>query len=88
MSEQAELHPAYQWDCPECGHENFARAIVFDMPDDEKLELLQRSGELESYQTLADLGEGVDGDWMSAPESVTCEECDKIFPAFDQRSQP
>lgn len=30
MREEAELHPAYQWDCPNCGRENFERVVVPD----------------------------------------------------------
>lgn len=33
--EIVELHPAYFWDCPECGRENFQRTITrfFPCPD-------------------------------------------------------
>ena len=26
--EEIELHPAYFWDCPKCGTENFSRVII------------------------------------------------------------
>ena len=27
----AELHPAFMWNCPECDRENFCRAVIKDM---------------------------------------------------------
>lgn len=33
MKEEVELHPAYQWDCPDCGRESFERIIVPETDD-------------------------------------------------------
>jgi len=33
MSESVELHPAYQWDCPSCGRENFERIAILGKND-------------------------------------------------------
>jgi len=78
-NEKVEVHPAYVWDCPECGVENFERAAVLDLPDDEKLELMHKQGILEPYQTLDDMPEGEGGLFMSQPQEVDCRECGKHY---------
>lgn len=66
---KTELHPAYVWDCDECGQENFARSVVLELSDEEKAE--------------AEEDHGIDPDgvgfWSTYPDSVTCAACGKRF---------
>ena len=34
-TQTVELHQAFRWDCDECGRENFERAIIVDLGEDE-----------------------------------------------------
>jgi hypothetical protein len=54
-----ELVPAFMWDCPTCGRENFQRAITVLVPDSELPDHLN-----------AEDGDGLMG--TTAPERVTC----------------
>ncbi len=42
--DSVELIPAFCWDCPECGRENFARTIVKEFSADEMLEMRLQMG--------------------------------------------
>ena len=72
-----ELHPAYMWDCPECGAENFERGVIVEM-DEEGIQALRRDYGVE---------DAVTGDFMMAPEEVTCRKCGKEFTTEDQRGR-
>lgn len=63
---KVELHQAFQWTCEECGRDNFARAVV-----PESLE-----GQIPEGLELEDF-EG--GQWVTAPNRVTCEHCGERF---------
>jgi rubredoxin len=65
--EEVELLPAYMWDCPECGGENFERGIVPEMSEEDKAELREEHGVVE------------DGHWMLMPSKVTCRHCEATF---------
>ncbi len=69
--EQVELCPAYVWDCPECGRENFQRAITH-VPTEEDV---AENPELEW------------GAWMTRPNFVVCRhaDCGRKYPAKDIR---
>jgi len=69
--EKIEMHPAWVWDCPECGRENFARSIVVEMSEEESLELKLQSG----------INEWGDGFWQTAPSHVECKHCKFGFEA-------
>ena len=60
-----ELLPAYMWDCPSCGRENFQRSITLAMTDEDIVELGLNSGE--------------SGTWQSYPDVVTCRFCSKQY---------
>ncbi len=66
---QVELRPAYSWDCPECGSENFARAIVPEMTEELRESLLDENG-IESWE---------EGDFLLMPEGVKCGKCGLTF---------
>jgi len=72
-----ELHQAFFWDCPECGTENFERAMKMDLPIDEKIKILKQMGYLESWQDS--LPDGMEGDLLSHPDRVRCKDCKKFF---------
>lgn len=81
--EIVELHQAFMWDCPECGRENFERAITAELTDQERIDLLRQMGEF-----IDELDENVHGEFVAAPCSVTCRFCDHQFrtnahPDFD-----
>lgn len=63
------LNPAYSWDCPECGVENFERGIVPEMSPEELA------------QTKADMGmePWEEGEIMMMPTSVVCRGCGASF---------
>jgi hypothetical protein len=67
--QDAELHPAYVWDCDECGAENFTRAVVHEFSPEE-------AGEL----TDAGLSPTT-GNWMTYPDVVRCRSCQHEFDA-------
>ena len=80
------LQSAYVWHCPDCGQENFTRAVSLDLTDDEK------------RQTIAQ-AEGVDVDevdiedeiirnlqLMASPEEVQCLNCSEVFVSEDVKA--
>lgn len=73
MSERVELRPAFVWDCPECGREHFARAVVPEMSPEREAEMRNEYG-IESW---------VEGDFLLAPDRVTCPHCEIEFETKD-----
>ena len=77
MAGKVEMRPAWAWDCPECGVELFARAIVPEFSEDELAQL------------KADAGD----DWNDAdfcvmsPLRVECTECGREFETIDYNSE-
>ena len=72
MADRIELHPAFVWDCEDCGTENFVRAVS-DFAEDVQEKLREEYG-VEDYET---------GSWCMAPSSVTCKYCGSVFYALD-----
>lgn len=68
----AELHTAYQWDCEECGQENFCRAVVWEITQDDAAFMQEQYGE-------APEGPWTTGNWVSVPAEVTCSRCGMTF---------
>lgn len=66
---KVELQPAFQWDCPNCGVQNFARGLVPEMSEEESQELREDFG-LEPWDQ---------GTWMAMPTQVTCSTCGRPF---------
>lgn len=71
--ERVELRPAFAWDCPECGVEQFHRGVVPEMSPEDEQEAREALG-MESWE---------EGQLMTAPDSVTCSNCGQTFEAFD-----
>ena len=69
---RADLHPAWVWDCPDCGEENFARSMVYDMDSDEVQEMKEQHA----------IEEDEHGFYQSCPEEVECYSCGAVFDAW------
>lgn len=71
-----ELHPAYSWDCDECGIENFERTVVIPLEEltDEEREQFSAK-DLESF-----LSE--DGTFQSMPNHVKCYNCETEYKTY------
>ena len=68
---KAALHPAWVWDCPECGEENFARATVYDVSDEE----------IQDMRDRLEMDDDESGFYQSCPIEVECYSCGEVFDA-------
>ncbi len=75
---EIELHPAFAWDCEECGKEVFCRALV----DDELTKAV--NGVMGMAETLALEEEPTGGIALKVPTRVECPFCGSWFPCFPQ----
>jgi len=73
QEQSVELRPAFAWDCPECGREQFARAVVLEM------------GDVEFSENKAEFGipQEVEGLFLAAPTVVVCEYCGYEFETIE-----
>ena len=69
ITEIVDVHPAWVWDCPECGIENFARSVVSGMTAEEE-EIMRETHDLDDSET---------GFWQTAPLTVECFDCETEF---------
>lgn len=69
--EQAELHPAYEWQCDACGSQNFESGIVHEFSAEETAELREEY-DVEPWET---------GSWVSYPVQVICRQCGTTYDA-------
>jgi hypothetical protein len=64
-----ELIPAFSWDCPDCGRENFERAVVSELSAEE--------------MSVLRLQHGVDplqeGHFLTSPSEVACKHCGREY---------
>lgn len=83
----AELYPAYVWDCPECGRENFQRSIsrVLDPDDDDDREVIQG---LYGPGALDEAEGGRRVRSQTTPNSVVCRHCAATFRAVNDLDVP
>lgn len=65
------MRPAFAWDCPECGCENFARGMVPDLPEEQLVAMRDEQG-IEPWE---------DGDFVMMPERVKCDHCGAVHEA-------
>ncbi len=63
------LHPAFIWDCDDCGRENIARSILGQFDEDELEEMREEFG-IQPWEA---------GQWYSQPETVRCAFCGSGF---------
>jgi uncharacterized Zn finger protein len=71
--QEVELHPAFQWDCDNCGKENFTRSIKWEGSEEDLIKLKERF-EIEAWQ---------EGEFRHCPDEVTCSYCGTVFKAKD-----
>lgn len=72
MDKTVELRPAFEWTCEECGRDQFAKCIVPEMSEEDRADLAEQIGE-----------DPVDGEFLCAPEQVTCAFCGQQFTTVD-----
>ena len=72
---KVELHQAFMYDCPECGRENFVRAINMEIPPEDQEDLLR---ELTGNE-WDDMPEGMHGIFLMAPVEVECAFCGEVL---------
>ena len=68
------LHPAYMFDCDNCGRENFVRAVLPEMSPEDEQRLREDEG-VESYE---------EGHWVTYPDKVECFHCGADFETIHQ----
>lgn len=66
---QIELHPAFVWDCDECGRQNFERAIIPPF---------QSKADEEYVRQILDITPE-EGFPVMAPFNVSCRKCEARF---------
>ena len=64
-----ELHPAFVWDCDDCGTENFERAVFIEFDTEEEEQLAREVCGIEPEEGFP----------VMAPGKVTCRQCNKEF---------
>ncbi len=69
MSESVDLYIAFGWVCPECGENQYADSVTFEMSDEEREETLESLG-MDADST---------GEFHSKPRAVVCKACDSEF---------
>ena len=74
---KAEMRPAYEWTCEECGRNQFESAIVAEFSDEDRLETAREAGLIDEFAT--EIPEDLTGEFMSYPDEVTCSHCGTIF---------
>ena len=71
--QKVELIPAFLWDCPECGKENFERTVVAELSQEELIELKFEHG----------VEPNSEGNFLTSPTSVDCRHCGTSFNTVD-----
>lgn len=75
----AVLHPAYVWDCEECGRENFQRAIVIS--EEEKMSSIREMQDDDEPGPPPEMLEIMT--CCTYPVRVTCKHCNQEFTTAD-----
>lgn len=73
MAEKVEMRCAYEWTCPECGRDNFERAVMVEMSDEDNAYMKEEYG-VEPEAT---------GAWLTRPDEVECKYCGMEFETED-----
>lgn len=71
-----EIHQAFFWQCLRCAAENFERAVLCEMTDDDKREAFG----LDPWEEVPG------GDFYMAPTHVNCRECGLQYETVDSAS--
>lgn len=73
-----QLHPAYSWDCDQCGGENFERAMIRECTPEEAAQAADESGVSIDDPTAV-------FEMVAFPLDVTCKHCGAEYEAeFNQ----
>lgn len=67
--ESIELHDAFFFICPNCGKENYKRALAAEMSKEEEASIKAEMG-IDPWQ---------EGQFVMAPDKVECKKCKKRF---------
>ena len=67
------LHPAFVWDCDECGQENFVRAVRIE----------KTKKELEEMKEAFGIRNDDEGEFLGMPTEVECQRCGKEYVCDD-----
>lgn len=70
------LYQAFVWDCPQCGQQNWQRAVSQRLSREEHKDILIKLGSIESWQ---DIDDDLGGELMSVPDEVHCDRCKTIL---------
>jgi hypothetical protein len=68
-----ELHPAWMWDCPHCGTENFQRSVCLEFTKEAYLEAGLPEDEWDDEHHIG----------QSYPNYVKCRDCSKRWKTSD-----
>lgn len=66
----AELYPAFEWVCDECGWLNYASGVTLSVEQVEHM--------VDPIKRI-DVGADTEGVWMVKPDKVTCKRCCEEF---------
>lgn len=80
---KARLLTAYVWDCDHCGSENFERAIVAEMCDEDREEMFRQFNQMDQWEALPECWR--DFQLVTRPDAVTCCKCGTEFDTEDDR---
>ena len=64
-----ELHPAFVWDCEDCGRENFQRALCGNMDEAAFMAILEEDGDILA-DFVSEPGVDFDDDGCAAPRYI------------------
>jgi hypothetical protein len=78
---KVEMRHAYQWTCESCGCDQFETAMVAEFNEEDRLETAKRCGLIEEFAT--EVPEELQGDFVTHPERVTCNNCGASFETKD-----
>lgn len=80
------LQSAYVWNCPDCGQENFVRAVSLDLTDEEKLETIAQAEGIDVDEVEIEAGILQNLKLMASPEEVQCFNCCEVFESEDVKA--
>lgn len=77
MTIRAEMRPAYEWTCHDCGASQFESAMLAEFNEEDRLEAAKDLGLLDEFAD--EIPEDMTGDFVTYPTRVKCRECGAEF---------